>query len=97
MLSNDFIERQVSEQDLIEAQELARRLAGAGGDVSDREIAARLQALIGKIEQLELSLAAKGEHEDNAFEARGVDISSSAYQDEIAEYYRRLSEQPATP
>jgi hypothetical protein len=93
LMSNDFVEREISEQELIEAQELARRLA-AGGNVTDREIAMRLQALIGKLEQLELSLAAKGKPDENAFEARGADLSSSAYQDEIADYYRRLSEQP---
>jgi len=90
-LSNQLLQEGLSDEDIIRAQQLARHLSSETGD-SER-IADSLRALIGQLEKLELGLDQNALSRNN-LELKSGSGSSAEDDDDVAEYFRNLSEVP---
>ena len=90
-LSNLLIQQGLSDEEIIQAQQLARQLAAETGD--PERIADSLRALIGQLEKLELGLNTEAQNGIN-LELRSGAGGNSQEDDDVAEYFRNLSELP---
>ena len=89
-MSNELIAAGISDQAIIEAQQLARQLSAENGD-SER-IADSLRALIGQLEKLELEVS--GDARSGTLELRARSASSASDDEDSAEYFRGLNDLP---
>jgi hypothetical protein len=90
-LSNQLLQEGLSDEDIIRAQQLARQLSSETGDSA--RIADSLRALIGQLEKLELGLDQIALSRNN-LELKSGSGSSAEDDDDVAEYFRNLSEVP---
>jgi len=90
-LSNQLIAEGISDEEIVQAQELARALANQTGDA--QRIADSLRALIGQLEKLELGLDLDALSRNN-LELNSGSSSSAEDDEDVAEYFRNLSELP---
>lgn len=90
-LSNQLIAEGISDEEIVRAQELARDLANQTGDA--QRIADSLRALIGQLEKLELGLDLDALSRNN-LELNSGGSSSAEDDEDVAEYFRNLSELP---